>query len=163
MNDWEISALGGFQNLIGQDPEQYDLILKLTLPFLVSEGLFQTKLLYLESSDTFPIVQRPPCYTRLFDKLIFAFGYTILGLQTRVLTHILTITPLKKSMVSYTHFLVPPYCQILVVPIGESPIKPWRKQSILQCHYFIVTYLNRNCTWANWNYITAAGAKSGSS
>lgn len=94
----------------------------------------------------FPVLQRPPCYTRLFGKLISAFRCTtVIGSQTRVLMHILTITPLKQSMVSYTHFLVLTYCQILEVAIRQTPIKPWRKQSILQCYYFIVTYQNRNC------------------
>lgn len=77
--------------------------------------------------------------------------------------HILTIMPLEKSMLSYTNFLVLAYCQILEFALRQSLWKPWRKQSILQCHYFIVTYLNRNCMWANWNYVRAVGAKSGSS
>lgn len=77
--------------------------------------------------------------------------------------HILTIMPLEKSMLSYTNFLVLAYCQILEFALRQSLLKPWRKQCILQCHYFIVTYLNRNCMWANWNYVRAVGAKSGSS
>lgn len=63
-----------FQQLIGQGPAQSDLTSKFSLFFMISGGPFQAKLCYLEISDTvFPVLQRPPYYTRLFCRLIPAF------------------------------------------------------------------------------------------
>lgn len=75
-----------------------------------------------------------PCCTGLFDKLISVLRSTVTCSQVRVLTHILTITPQKKSKVSYTDFLLITHCQILGAVIRQSPKNPWRKQSVPRCH-----------------------------